>query len=506
MEDEPFDFSTPITENTVLLAKWDCPEPGHTLDDLLTALTSGTAETEFPVNTQIDDYTNGSYDPWLVGHYGTQYGDSETTGVYLYRKYVHPVDMAWGSGDSYADSDINTYLNTTYLNSCSDAIKNAVAEINLPLVNGTTPAKMWLMSAAEVMGMSTGYAGGVAWDGWKERTELTSPSTQPNAGRVMAKGEIANGSGDAWRLRTEMENNSGEASVTFDGAIRAITSSVESGLVIACFVPKPLVPDKPDLSKVLTKEDLDDIQAIVAAGAASDKFNLGDELLVAYDTYTMPFEIVGFNDVEIEGGETVPAINLLAKYTAGPSSKWSTSAGTGYPASTLRSSITTYQGKLNADFLACLAKTKVQAYNYNDTTSIVYDKLFAPSMAQLGVTNTAYNNALQAAVEGPAFTAYQSANNAKRTKYVINATDYAGAYWTRSSYMGNASRRGCITTAGSADDYSYSADHYVAVACNFIAKSDSPTPQTYTVTFEADGATNIPAPQTVAGGGEYNRA
>lgn len=468
MEDEPFDFSTPITENTVLLAKWDCPEPGHTLDDLLTALKSDDPAATFPVNTQIDDYTNGSYDPWLIGHYGTQYGDSETTGVYLYRKYVHPVDMAWGTGDSYADSDINTYLNGTYFNSCSDAIKNAVAEIELPLVNGTTPAKMWLMSAAEVMGMSTGYAGGVAWDGWKARTGLSAPSTQPNAGRVMAKGEIVNGSGDAWRLRTEMENNSGEASVTFDGAIRGITSNVEAGIVPACFIPKPLVPDAPDLSKVLTKDDLDDIQAIVAAGAASEKFELGQELLVSYGTYTMPFEIVGFADVEIEGGETVHALNLLSKYTNETGSTWGANGSTKYSASTLRSSIATYQGKLNADFVACLANTKTQTYSRDGSTDVVYDKLFAPSMTQLDVTDTNYNNASQAAVEGAAFTAYVGSGNAKRIKQAISATGTVESYWTRSLYSGNSNYFGFVQTSGAPNRNNYNLTARVVVACNFI--------------------------------------
>lgn len=284
MEDEPFDFSTPITEDTVLLAKWDCPVEGHTIQDLINALKAGDAETKFPVNTQIDDYTNGSYDPWLVGHYGAQYGNSDVTGAYLYRKYVHPVDMAWGSGDNYGESAINTYLNGDYFNSCSDDIKNAVAQIDLPLVNGTTPAKMFLMSGAEVMGMSTGYAGGVAWDGWKERTGLTTPSTQPNAGRVMAKGEIANGSGDAWRLRTEMENDSGEASVTFDGAIRAITSGVEAGLVIACFVP---IPEPPSLAG---------LKAALNRGVAANTYPVGTEIEDEYDGQSNPLIVAQYLD------------------------------------------------------------------------------------------------------------------------------------------------------------------------------------------------------------------
>lgn len=476
MEDEPFDFSTPITENTVLLAKWDCPVEGHTLDDLLAALRSDDPAATFPVNTQIDDYTNGSYDPWLIGHYGTQYGDSEITGVYLYRKYVHPVDMAWGTGDNYADSDINTYLNSTYFNSCSDAIKNAVAQIDLPLVNGTTPAKMWLMSAAEVMGMSTGYAGGVAWDGWKERTGLTSPSTQPNVGRVMAKGEIANGSGDAWRLRTEMENNSGEASVTFDGAIRGITSNVEAGIVPACFIPKPLIPDAPDLSKVLTKQDLDDIQAIVAAGVASEKFNLGDELLISYSTYTMPFEIVGFEDVIVgsAGNEkTVHAINLLSVYTSASDGPYGNSGSVTYSQSNTRTRET--QGaasSLDPDFVACLGATKVQTYSRDGSIDVVYDKLFAPSMAQIGVTNTAYNNAQQAAVEGPAFTAYQGSDNAKRVKQAVNATGRGNPYWTRSLYLDNPYYLGFILKSGAPSYDLYNTTLPIVAACNLVGKGD----------------------------------
>lgn len=228
------------------------------------------------------------------------------------------------------------------------------------------------------------------------------------------------------------------------------------------------IPDAPDLSKVLTKQDLDDIQAIVAAGKASEKFKLGDEFLVSYGSYTMPFEIVGFNDVEIEGGETVPAINLLAKYTNETNSQWGDSGSTKYSASTLRSSITTYQGKLDADFVACLANTKTQTYSRDGSTDVVYDKLFAPSMAQLGVTDTAYNNASQAAVEGPAFAAYQGAANAKRVKKAIDATGTAQNYWTSSLYSGDSYGFGCVQTSGAPGSDYYDLTCRVVVACNFI--------------------------------------
>ncbi len=228
---------------------------------------------------------------------------------------------------------------------------------------------------------------------------------------------------------------------------------------------------EPDLSQVPDAEQLANLKNIVAAGVASEYLTTGQTILVPYGSYTMPFEVVGFDPVEIEGGDTVPAINLLAKYTNETDSQWGANGSTKYSASTLRSSITTYQGKLNADFLACLAKTKVQTYSRDGSTDVVYDKLFAPSMAQLGVTDTSYNNASQAAVEGPAFTAYKGSDNAKRLKQAINATGTAQYYWTRSLYSGNSNNFGLVLTSGAPSYNSYSSSYRVVVACNFIGQS-----------------------------------
>lgn len=227
---------------------------------------------------------------------------------------------------------------------------------------------------------------------------------------------------------------------------------------------------EPDLSQPLDKTQLDNLQNIVAAGKASEYLNLGDELLVPYGDYTMPFEVVGFEDVEVEGGETKPAINLLAKYTSETNSQWGASGDTIYSKSTLRTNIiTTYQSKLTPEFVACLANTKTQTYSRDKSTDVVYDKLFAPSMAQLGVTDTSYNKAQQAAVEGPAFTAYKGSNNAKRIKQAINATGTVQYYWTRSLYSGGDYFI-LVNTSGAPSLYGYSLSYRVVVACNFIAK------------------------------------
>lgn len=234
----------------------------------------------------------------------------------------------------------------------------------------------------------------------------------------------------------------------------------------------------PDLSETLTADDFDKIQKIVATGNASEYFNIGDEFKVTYGDYVMPFEIVGFEDVvaQVNGEEkTVHAINLLTKYTSDISTAYGSSGSTKYSGSTLRTTIigSGYQNKLDSNFVGCLANTKVQTYSRDGSTNVVYDKLFAPSMAQLGVTDTAYNNASQAAVEGPAFAAYQDATNAQRVKQAIEDTGAVQNYWTRSLYSGNSYHFAYVQTSGAPSYNLYSSSKRVVVACNLIGNGGS---------------------------------
>lgn len=220
----------------------------------------------------------------------------------------------------------------------------------------------------------------------------------------------------------------------------------------------------PDLSKVLTKDDFEIIQNIIDAGKAREKFKLGDEFLVSYGSYTMPFEVVGFEDVEVEGGETKLAINLLAKYTSETASAWAINGSTTYSASVLRARVTTtYQNKLNSDFVACLADTKTQTYSRDGTTDIVYDKLFAPSTAQLGATGDDYHEE----IEGPVFTAYQGVEDIKRAKSAVDGDGTPVLYWSRTlsnfdKYCHNIAPSGRF--GNSADGNTLP----IVVACNFI--------------------------------------
>lgn len=230
----------------------------------------------------------------------------------------------------------------------------------------------------------------------------------------------------------------------------------------------------PDLTKSfdqMTAEERMNISNIVKGGLASEFLSLGQSILVPYGSFVMPFEIVGFEDVvaQIDGAEqTVHALNLLARYTDETGSQWGANGSVKYSASTLRSSCTTYQSKLDANFVACLANTKKQTYSRDGSTDVVYDKISVPSMAQLGVTNASYNTAQQASVEGPAFTAYQGAADAKRVKCAINATTTAQNYWTSSLCSGNSSNFGRVITSGAPNRNIYGNTYRVVAACNFI--------------------------------------
>lgn len=227
------------------------------------------------------------------------------------------------------------------------------------------------------------------------------------------------------------------------------------------YVPQPVAPD---LSQPLDQAQLDNLQLIVEQGRQEEFLNLGDELIVNYNgSSTVAYQIVGFEDVEVEGGNTVPAINLLEKTTHGVMSMWDMTGAGKYSVSTVRSSITnTFQGRLDPNFVACLAKTKVDTYGRSGgATDTVYDKLFLPSMAQLGVTDTNYTTANQTRIEGPAFAYLDGAGAEKRAR--------DNNHWTRTSYPNDSYSYGALYYTGDPLAVFYSSPYSEITACNFVA-------------------------------------
>lgn len=220
--------------------------------------------------------------------------------------------------------------------------------------------------------------------------------------------------------------------------------------------------------------DFDNLSNIVKAGAASDYLSLGQELNVAYDNTIMPMRIIGFANATVQkDGEdvTVPAIQMEMKYCAAGTTRWGANGGVNYSASALKTYIEAQiQTKFSADFLACLGETRVQFYTRRHATGVMYCKLFAPSTAELGITDASLSSPQQTIIEGPAFQYYQNSTNAKRVKQAIDATGTAQNYWTRSIYVNNGNLFGYVSPSGVPYSHGYDSSYRAITACNFIGK------------------------------------
>lgn len=218
-------------------------------------------------------------------------------------------------------------------------------------------------------------------------------------------------------------------------------------------------------------------------GTIQEHCNTGDILNVTYDeadysSYSMPFEITGFRNriCRIEGEDKlVKAINVLAYKATSLSQKtsWAVAASgspTFYSNSTLRTALTTtYQESLDPSFVAYLGATKVQTLNRNGATDIVYDKIYAPSLAELGVVDSEFASPEQNAIEGPAFTSYQGANAEARVREVVRGLLLDPVpYWTRTYGQTGTSVANSIQESGTPLSVGYGSTLCMVVAADFI--------------------------------------
>ena len=455
-------------------SSWDPNNP--TLESFKQAVDNGE---DIEIGLEIPDTYDGKDNPLIVAQKldssnNSSYGGVE--GYILIRKYVDPISQQWNTSTivSYPTSAVKTYLDSDYLNGCSDILKGMIGDIAVIAAGAKVSSKWFLPSGLEI-GSTFNAGEGIFWDYFQNQTGLSSASNLANNGRVVNDN---NGTVRNWWLRSA-SSAGGVCYATTDGRVSRADTTNKYGILPTCFIAKSsngggsddTIFD-PDLSGPLDDKQLENLKEIVKSGKASEYLDLGDELLVNYGSYVMPFEVVGFKDVEVEGGEKKHAINLLSKYTSEVGSAWRYGVGSEYSSCALRTSgISTYQGKLDSAFVNCLANTKVETYNRNGTIDVVYDKLFAPSMPQLGVTDMPYTNTSQNNIEGPAFAAYKNSTDATRIKYAINtisAEPFPQPYWTRTvSFVGNY-YSDCILSSGkpeyAGDDFEYR----VVVACNFI--------------------------------------
>lgn len=196
-----FDFAnTPITQNITLKAKYrfNVPEVVTTVEDVKACVEAGV---EVPVGTEIEDTYGGVSNPLIVmqnlnSSNNSVYGGAE--GVILMRKYATDYGVQFNSSataSNYANSNIYTYLQNTYLSKCSDNLKAMLSNISVPCYNTSrqmvqVTGKWFLPSAYELCSEgANGAAGyeGIIWQYWKDATGFSAPMpmyTENNAYKI----------------------------------------------------------------------------------------------------------------------------------------------------------------------------------------------------------------------------------------------------------------------------------------------------------------------------------
>lgn len=119
---------------------------------------------ELNTGTSVYMNVNGVSTEFIVIHQGlpSSLYDSSCNGTWLLMKDLY-VERAWDSLDNdYANSDIHTYLNGTFLGLLDSDIQSAVKQVKIPYQNGTgsggsvasgssgLPTKIFLLSGYEV--------------------------------------------------------------------------------------------------------------------------------------------------------------------------------------------------------------------------------------------------------------------------------------------------------------------------------------------------------------------
>lgn len=219
--------------------------------------------------------------------------------------------------------------------------------------------------------------------------------------------------------------------------------------------------------------DLDNLSNIVKAGVASQYLAVGDLLDIPMaDGTVMKRRVLGFDDrvVQIDGVErTVPAIqmgniNLYKEEVAFyPNDNYAYS----YSRSKLRELInSTIQGLESEELLSYLGYTKVVTLSSNESKDVVYDKLFPPSLEEIG-SHPSYYIPAQREAEGPTPSYYTEKRDLRR--FVLGETTPA-RWWSRSVYASNTVYRIIMDETGGPDILKNSKLAKILVQFNFIGK------------------------------------
>lgn len=219
-----------------------------------TAPISGILASDLAVGSSVYLMENGTAAEYLVVHQGlpSSMYDASCDGCWLLRKDCYE-KRQWNSSDSnsYKDSTIHSYLNSTFLNLFDADIKAQIKSIKIPYVNGTAnsavasganglSAQIFLLSGYEV-GFTQSLDSYFPIDGAKLDYFVSGGDSTANAKRIAN----LNGSATVWWLRSPRTYNANYAwGVKTNGYCRNDYCSNSYGIRPALILPSTALFDK----------------------------------------------------------------------------------------------------------------------------------------------------------------------------------------------------------------------------------------------------------------------
>lgn len=178
------------------------------------------------VGSTVKIKVNGAVKDFIIVHQGKPSGiyDDSCDGTWVLLKDIYTTST-FGSNNSYKDSSIHSYLNSTFYNLIDSEIRAAIKQVKIPYQNGTgsggslatgangLSTKVFLLSGYEV-GWTTSDNSYFPKDGAK--LDYFGSGSGGNNKRVAYNGSSAaiwwlrspgtNGNGDVWRVNTDGSN------------------------------------------------------------------------------------------------------------------------------------------------------------------------------------------------------------------------------------------------------------------------------------------------------------
>lgn len=235
-ESELIDTYAGYIDQIITSSPWDPASP--TLEGLKYAIDN---DIEIPVGTEIPDTYDAQNNPLIVAQKldssnNSSYGGA--VGTILIRKYATSVTHVWGQDANYSTSEIHSYLNSGYVNNCSNSLRTLVSQINVPYFDGTAVkslvATFFLMSCTELLAPDSPSSLGIPFDYWKLKTNITTPTYAANSGRIVAN---SSGVGEICWLRSYADSRNIRTLVQ-SGAISGTSPTVAYSILPACFIAK----------------------------------------------------------------------------------------------------------------------------------------------------------------------------------------------------------------------------------------------------------------------------